>query len=124
MLSVGKKHYFTYETLIYTSWVSLVAQLVKNLPSMQVTLVRSWVRKIPWRRDRLPTSVFMGFPGDSDGKESTCNAGDLGSIPWLGRFPGEKNGNPVQYSCLENSTDRGAWWIQSMRLHKALDTTE
>ena len=103
MLSVGKKHYFTYETLIYTSWVSLVAQLVKNLPSMQVTLVRSWVRKIPWRRDRLPTSVFMGFPGDSDGKESACNAGDLGSVPGLGRFPGGEHGNPLQYSGLDSS---------------------
>ena len=41
----------------------------------------SWVRKIPWRRDRLPTSVFLGFPGGSDGKESACSAGELGSIP-------------------------------------------
>ena len=44
----------------------------------------------------------MGFPGGSDGKESTCNAGDLGLIPGLGRSPGEGNGNPLQYSCLEN----------------------
>ena len=50
----------------------------------------------------------MGFPGGSDSKESTCNAGDPGSIPGLGRFPGEGNGNPLQYSCLENSMDRGA----------------
>ena len=52
----------------------------------------------------------MGFPGGSDGKGSACSAGDLGSIPGLGRCPGEGNGNPLQYSCLENSTDRGAWW--------------
>ena len=45
----------------------------------------------------------MGFPGDSDGKESACNAGDLGSIPGLGRYPGGRHGNPLQYSCLENS---------------------
>ena len=45
----------------------------------------------------------MGFPGDSDGKESACNAGDLGSIPGLGRSPGGRHGNPLQYSCLENS---------------------
>ena len=51
----------------------------------------------------------LGFPGDSDGKESTCNVGDLGSIPRLGRSLGEGNGNPLQYSCLENSMDRGAW---------------
>ena len=49
-----------------------------------------------------------GFPGGSDGKASACNAGDLGSIPGSGRSPGEGNGNPLQYSCLENSMDRGA----------------
>ena len=51
-----------------------------------------------------------GFPGSSDGKESACNVGDLGSIPESGRSPGEGHGNPLQYSGLENSTDRGAWW--------------
>ena len=55
------------------------------------------------------------FPGGSDGKESAYNAGDLGSIPGLGRSPGEGNGYPLQYSCLENSRNRGAWpAIQSM----------
>ena len=52
----------------------------------------------------------MGFPGGSDGKESTCNVRDLGLIPQLGRFPGEGNCYPLHYSCLENSMDRGAWW--------------
>ena len=52
----------------------------------------------------------MGFPGVSDSKESTCNVGDLGSIPRLERFPGEGNGNPLQYSCLENPMDKEAWW--------------
>ena len=56
------------------------------------------------------SSVVLGFPGGSDSKESACNAGDLGLIPGSGRFPGEGNGNPLQYSCLENSMDRGAWW--------------
>ena len=51
----------------------------------------------------------MGFPGGSDCKESACNAGDLGSIPELGRSPEERNGYPLHYSCLENSIDRGAW---------------
>ena len=51
-----------------------------------------------------------GFPGDSDSKESTCKAGDLVSIPGLGKSPGDGNGNPLQYSCLENPMDRGAWW--------------
>ena len=54
--------------------------------------------------------LLWGFPGGSDSKESACNAGDLGSIPGLGRFPGEGNGYPLQYSCLKNSMDRGAWW--------------
>ena len=49
-------------------------------------------------------------PGGSDSKESACNAGDLGLIPGSGRFPGEGNGNPLQYSCLENPMDRGTWW--------------
>ena len=65
----------------------------------------SWVGKIPWRRDRLPTPVFLGFPCGSAGKESACNAGDLGSIPELGRSPGEVKGYPLQHSGLENSND-------------------
>ena len=51
-----------------------------------------------WRRDTLPTPVFLGFPGGSAGKESACNVGDLGLIPGLGRSPGEGTGGPVQYS--------------------------
>ena len=61
-----------------------------------------WVGKICSRRDRLPTPVFLGFPGGLDGKESTCSAGGLGSIPGLGRFPGGGHGNPVQNFSLEN----------------------
>ena len=60
----------------------------------------------------------MGFPGGSDSKESACNVGDLGSSSKSGRSPGEGNGYPLQYSCLENSVHRGAWG------HKELDTTE
>ena len=52
---------------------------------------------------------YMGFPGGSEGKASACNAGDLGLIPGSGRSPGEGNGNPLQYSCLENPMDREAW---------------
>ena len=52
----------------------------------------------------------MEIPGGSGGKESACNAGDLGLIPGLGRSPGEGNGNPLQHSCLENPMDGGAWW--------------
>ena len=54
--------------------------------------------------------VLMGFPGGSDSKEFACNAGDPCMIPGSGRYPGEGNGNPLQYSCLENPMDRGAWW--------------
>ena len=53
----------------------------------------------------------LGFPGRSVGKESTCNAVDLGLIPGLGKSPGGGHGNPLQYSCLENLMDRGTWWI-------------
>ena len=56
-------------------------------------------------------NIIWGFPGGSEGKVSTCNAGDPGLIPGLGRSPGEGNGNPLQYSCLENPTDGGAWWV-------------
>ena len=56
----------------------------------------------------LVNSLTKGFPGDSDGKESARNVGDLRSIPGLGRYPGEGNGYPLQYTCLENSMDRGA----------------
>ena len=52
----------------------------------------------------------MGFPSGSEGKESAYNVGDPGSISGLGRSPGEGNGNPLQYPCLENLMDRGAWW--------------
>ena len=60
--------------------------------------------------------MMMGFPGGSDGKESACNAGDVSSIPGLGRSPGEGNGYPFQYSFLENSMDRGAWWATVHRV--------
>ena len=51
--------------------------------------------------------LVLGLPGGSDGKESACNVGDMGSIPGSGRSPGEGNGNPLQYSCLENPMDKG-----------------
>ena len=54
--------------------------------------------------------VLLDFPGGSDGKMSASKVGDLGSIPRSGRSPGEVNGNPLQYSCLENSMDGEAWW--------------
>ena len=65
----------------------------------------------------------MGFPGGSDGKESAGNAGDPASNPGLGRSPGEGNGNPLQYSYLEDSMDRGAWLAKVQGVAE-LDTTE
>ena len=59
------------------------------------------------------------FPGDSDGKESACNGGDPDSIPGLGRPPGGGHGNPLQYSCLENPMDRGAWQAIVHRVAKS-----
>ena len=78
----------------------LVVQMVKNLPAMQETLVQFLCQKIHWRRDRLPIPVFLGFPSGSAGKES-----GLGSIPGLGRSPGEGKGYPLQYSSLEHSME-------------------
>ena len=65
----------------------------------------SCVGKIHWRRDRLPTPLFLGFHSGSAGKESASNVGNLGLIPGLGRSPGEGKGYPFQYSGLENSID-------------------
>ena len=88
---MNQEHYVHCALYFY----SLVAQLVKNLPAMQETPFDSWVRKLCWRRDRLPTPVFLGLPGSSADKESTCNVGDLGLIPGLGRSPGEGEGYPL-----------------------------
>ena len=65
----------------------------------------------------------MGFPGGSDCKESDCNMGDPGSIPGSGRSPGEESGCPLQYSCLENSMDRGDWQATIHGVTES-DTTE
>ena len=98
-------------------WASLVAQTVKNLSAMQET----WVQSLGWE-DPLEegmtshSSILLGFPGGSDGKESACNVGDLGWISGLGRSPGEGNGYPLQSyalmssqfapTCLLKSTDK------------------
>ena len=88
---------------------SLIAQLVKNPLAMQETWFNSWVGKICWRRIRLPTPVFLGFPSGSADKESACNARGLGLIPRLGRSPGEGQGYLLQYSGL-----RIPWTVWSM----------
>ena len=81
------------------------SSVAKELVNCRRPRFDSWVGKIHWRRDRLPIPIFLGFPGGSVGKESTCNAGDLGSIPGLGRSPGKGKGHLLQYFGLENSMD-------------------
>ena len=73
---------------------SLIAQLVKKPPAMQETPVRFVGGEDPLEKDRLPTPVFLGFLCGSAGEESACNAGDWGSTPGLGRYPGDRKGYP------------------------------
>ena len=70
----------------------------------------NWATELNWT-EHVNLCKFLCFPGGSDSKESACNAGDVSSIPGSGRSSGEENGYPLQYSCLENSMDRGAWWV-------------
>ena len=103
----------------YGGWASLLAQSVKNPPAAQEPSSIPGSGRSPGggHGNLLQYSCLEnptdrgagGFPGGSAGKESACNAGDLGSIPGLGRSPGEGNGYPFQYSGLENPMDRGAW---------------
>ena len=71
-----------------------------------------------------PDKLSLGFPRGSSGKESACSVGDPGSIPGWGRSPGEGYGTPLQYSCLENSMDRGTSQTTVREVAKELDTTE
>ena len=103
--------------------ITLTAQLVKNLLQCRRPQLDSWVRKIPWRRGRLPTPVFLGFPGRSAGKESACNVGDLGWIPGLGRSPGEGKGYPLHYSSLENTMDCSPWGCKESNMTERLSLT-
>ena len=80
--------------------------------------------QVVWSRDRLPNTVFLGFPGGSDGKESACIVGDLSLIPGLGRSPRGRHGNPLQYSCLEKPHGQGSLKGYSPWCCKELDMTE
>ena len=112
----------TITTYIYLR-TSLVAQQVKNLPAMQNMPVQLLHQEDPLE-DRLPTPVFLGFPGGSGGKESTHNTGDLGSIPGLRKSPGGGHDNPLQCSCLENPHGRRSLAGYSPWGHKESDMTE
>ena len=72
------------------------------------------IKKVYVPIDRVGFLSSWGFPGGPDSEESACNAGDMGSIPWSGRSPGEGNGYPLQGSCLENPMGRGAGGLESM----------
>ena len=91
---------------------------------MQETPVQFLGWKILWRRDTLPTAVFLGFLGGSDGKEFTCNAGSLGLIPGLRKPPGGGHGNPFQYSCLEKPHGQRSLEGYSPWDHKESDVTK
>ena len=84
-------------------------QSVADLSAAERRLDARSVLSTLLERNRGPPRTVPDLPGDSDGKESACNAGDLGSITGLGRSPGEGNSYPLQYSSLENPMDRGAW---------------
>ena len=94
-----------------------MARLVKNPPAVQET----WVQSMGWE-DPLEKGTSLKFPGSSDSKVPAYNTGDPGSIPGSGRSPGEGNGNPLQYSCLENIMSEEPGKLQSMELQS--DTTE
>ena len=79
--------------------------------NLQLVIISSSPTQLCKKKELMFTEMFTefeGFPGGSDGKESACNAGNPGLIPGLGRFPGRGNGNPLQYSGLENGADRGS----------------
>ena len=95
---------------------SLIAPLVRIRLPCERPGFNPWVGKIPWRRERLPTPV-LGFPCVSAGKESAFNAGDPGSIPGLGRSPGEGKGYLFQYSGLGNSMDSVVHGVTKSRTH-------
>ena len=98
---------------------SLVAQMVKNLPAQQ-----NFVKQLSFNLKISKREKFKPAPRHTHTQISACNAGNLGSIPGSGRSLGEKNGNPLQYSCLENPMDRGAWWATVHWGCKESDMTE
>ena len=103
-------------TLTSADFERIASKLQISLKKTCAFYTNTWICVYGTALDPLKPSlislgrILWGFPGSSVGKESACKAGDLGLIPGLGRSPGEGNGNPLRYSCLENSMARRAWW--------------
>ena len=119
ILFIGLKNFskVTFSFLVWHDLSQLLSYFIKNLAfNFESFLV---FLGICHNRSEKKMLVGFGFPCGSDGKESACNVGDLGSIPGLRRFPGEGNGYPLQYPGLENSIDRGAWWATVHRVGKS-----
>ena len=112
------------QTDVGNLWVSPIAQLVKNPTAMQETLIQFLSWEVPLAKGSATHSSILGLPFWLRCKESTCNAGDLGSITGLGRSPGGGHGNPVQYSCLENPHGWRSFVGCSPWGHKESDATE
>ena len=104
---------FCFPITFYLFWdncinLALILTLPSLIPTSYIQSKFPVMTKYLWIYPLITT--LMGFPGGTDSKESAWNAGELGLIPGSGRSTGEGNGNPLQYSCLENSMDREAWW--------------
>ena len=113
---------------MFSSKASLTAQVVKNLPAMQKAQFDSWVGKIPWRRDKLLTPLFLDFPCSSAGKETTCNAGDPGLIFGMGRSAGEGISYSLHYSwaslvaqLIKNLPAMRETWVWSLGWEDSLE---
>ena len=106
--------HFEFSTYVYSTWRLFYKSFFASFQSPRLVIWGKKCRKV------ISPMVHQGFPDGSDGKKSACNVGDLGLTPGLGRSPGGGNGNPLQYSCLENSMDRG----YSPWDHKESDMTE
>ena len=136
MLSILMLHFLHGITYFNTIFVNvqfnlLQLKMLKNMDKEMATHSNFLAWKIPWTEEPGGLQSMglqrvrqqLQFPGGSDGKASVYNVGDLGSIPrsdpWVKKFPGEGNGTPLQYSCLENPMDGGAWWATAHGVAKS-----
>ena len=114
MLPAGRRNCYVYEELLGCSLVFTQGYFIIFNSSGQNNPYKAkgnmtWLDAKLWLNNSF--NLFISFPLSSVSKESACNAGDPGSIPGSGKSPGDRNGNPLQYSCLENPLDRGAWQV-------------